>query len=406
MKNRSKAKYKVMMIEPLGDGGIAHYAYNLINALFKKGEDVQLVTAKEYEFDFEKPDSFKVSNIMFRTASILSKRISWFNRETKLPSIVRRIIKMFEYPVNIAEIISAAIIRKIDIVHFQSVNLIEIIAVIAFRMVNRKVVFTIHNVMPRHQKLCFYHKFLYRIMYYLCHEIIIHSEKGREEIVDLYGVCIQKISVIPHGDYKFFLPEKQLSAEEAKSILGLGIENRTILFFGAIRENKGLKSILLAIPYIKEQIPDVRLMIVGEPIDNYNFYKTVIDETHIRNEVFEKLDYVPNEDVALYFSAGDLIVLPYHEITQSGILQIAYAFGKPVVATDLGGFREAVENGQNGYLVPLNNIQLLAERCIEILADKEKKIRMGAYSRFLSDTRFSWDSIADKTIEVYRKCVA
>jgi len=159
-------------------------------------------------------------------------------------------------------------------------------------------------------------------------------------------------------------------------------------------------------PYIKEQIPEVRLMIVGEPMESYGAYKAVIDEQQIKNEVFEKLDYVPNEDVALYFFAGDLIVLPYHEITQSGILQIAYAFGKPVVATDLGGFREAIENGQNGYLVPLNNIQLLAERCVEILADKEKQKRMGEYSRFLSDTRFAWDSIADKTIGVYRKCMA
>lgn len=394
------------MIEPLGDGGIAHYSFNLLNALFQKGEDVQLATAKEYEFDCKRPVLFDVSNIMFRTASVLSKRISWFNRETKLPSIIRRIIKLVEYPINIVEIMSRAIIRDIDIVHFQSVNLVEIIGVVAFRMLKRKVIFTIHNVMPRHQKLYFYHKFLYRVMYYLCHEIIIHSEKGREEIIDLYGVNINKISVIPHGDYKFFLPEKQLSTNEAKSILGFTPENKTILFFGAIRENKGLKNILLAMPYIKEQIPEVRLMIVGEPMESYGAYKAVIDEQQIKNEVFEKLDYVPNEDVALYFFAGDLIVLPYHEITQSGILQIAYAFGKPVVATDLGGFREAIENGQNGYLVPLNNIQLLAERCVEILADKEKQKRMGEYSRFLSDTRFAWDSIADKTIGVYRKCMA
>jgi len=394
------------MIEPLGDGGIAHYSFNLLNALFQKGEDVQLATAKEYEFDCKRPVLFDVSNIMFRTASVLSKRISWFNRETKLPSIIRRIIKLVEYPINIVEIMSRAIIRDIDIVHFQSVNLVEIIGVVAFRMLKRKVIFTIHNVMPRHQKLYFYHKFLYRVMYYLCHEIIIHSEKGREEIIDLYGVNINKISVIPHGDYKFFLPEKQLSTNEAKSILGFTPENKTILFFGAIRGNKGLKNILLAMPYIKEQIPEVRLMIVGEPMESYGAYKAVIDEQQIKNEVFEKLDYVPNEDVALYFFAGDLIVLPYHEITQSGILQIAYAFGKPVVATDLGGFREAIENGQNGYLVPLNNIQLLAERCVEILADKEKQKRMGEYSRFLSDTRFAWDSIADKTIGVYRKCMA
>ena len=394
------------MIEPLGDGGIAHYSFNLLNALCKKSEEVQLVTAKEYEFNNKKPISFNVSNKMFRIASYLSKKISWFNKETKIPSIVRRIIKLIEYPINIIEILYATISKNVDIVHLQSVNLVEIIAVIGFRLINRKVVFTIHNVMPRHQKLYFYHKFLYRVMYSFCHEVIIHSEKGKEEIIELYKVRHKKISVIPHGDYKFFIPENQLSKAEAKSILGFAEEDKTILFFGAIRENKGLKNILLAMPYIKEQIPDVRLMIVGEPLENYNSYKDIIDEKQIRNEVFEKLDYVPNEEVALYFFAGDIVVLPYHEITQSGILQIAYAFAKPVVATDLGGFREAIENGQNGYLVPLNDIQSLAERCVEILTDKEKLKRMGEYSRCLSDTRFSWDSIADKTIEVYKKCMA
>jgi glycosyltransferase involved in cell wall biosynthesis len=398
--------YKIMMIEPLGDGGIAHYSFNLLNALIKKGERVQLVTAKNYEFENNRLTTFKVSNKMFRIVSYLVKRFPWIDKETRIPSIVRRIIKLIEYPINVIELLYGIIIEKIDIVHFQSVNLIELIAVIGSRMIGGKVVFTIHNVMPRHQKLYLYHKFIYRMMYSLCHKIIIHSEKGKEEIIDLYKVSSEKIHVIPHGDYKFFIPEKQISKAEAKSILGFTEDVKTILFFGAIRPNKGLKDILLALPYIKEQVSNVMLMIVGEMMENYNSYREVIVEKQIRNEVFEKLDYVPNEDVAFYFFAADLVVLPYKEITQSGILQIAYAFGKPVVATDLGGFREAIEDGQNGYLVPLNNIQVLAERCVEILTDKEKLKKMGDYSRLLSDNKFSWDSIADKTIEVYKRCIA
>jgi D-inositol-3-phosphate glycosyltransferase len=406
MNKTMKTERKIMMIEPLGDGGIAHYSFNLLNALIKRGEQTQLFTAKNYEFENDKLTTFEVSNKMFRIVSYLIKKNSWIDKETRVPSIVRRIVKLIEYPINVVELLLEKIFKQIDIVHFQSVNLIELIAVIGSRIIGARVVFTIHNVMPRHQKLYFYHKFLYRIMYSLCNEIIIHSEKGKEEIIDFYKVSHQKINVIHHGDYKFFIPEKQVSKAEAKSTLGIAEKSKTILFFGAIRENKGLKNILLALPFIKKRIPDLKLMIVGEPLENYNSYKEIIIEQKIQNEVFEKLDYVPNDDVALYFFAADIVVLPYNEITQSGILQIAYAFGKPVVATDLGGFREAIEDDQNGYLVPLDDVKKLGERCVEILIDKDKLHRMGEYSRFLSDTKYSWDSIADKTIEVYKKCLA
>lgn len=405
MNDSKKNLMRVMIFEPLGDGGITHYTYNLIKVLNERLESVILFTAKNYEFNSENI-AFIVYKKMFRFAFFLIRIMPWLKKETSVPSIIRRVLKLFEYPINSIEAILITFSNNINIVHFQSINLIELIMVIGTRIINKKVVYTIHNVMPRHQKLYFYHRFLYRIMYSLCNEVIIHSEKGKEEIIDLYRVRPNKIHVIPHGDYKFFILGKQLSNAEAKIGLGMNKDCKTILFFGAIRENKGLKYILEALPYIKNRVPHIKLMIVGEPWENYSSYKKIIIEKNIEKEVYEKLDYVPNEEVYQYFFAADLVALPYNEITQSGILQIAYAFGKPVVATDLGGFREAIEDGQNGYLVPLNDTQALAERCIEILIDNEKIKRMGYYSRFLSDTKFSWDSIADKTMEVYKKCLA
>ena len=88
---------------------------------------------------------------------------------------------------------------------------------------------------------------------------------------------------------------------------------------------------------------------------------SIINERNIGNQVVEKLEYIDNNEIATYFFAADVVVLPYNEVTQSGVLQIAYAFGKPVVATCLGGFKEAVENGKNGFLVPPNNAKMLAE---------------------------------------------
>jgi D-inositol-3-phosphate glycosyltransferase len=395
---------KIMMIETLGDGGIAHYTYNLLNALVSKPENVCLFTTKKYEFANEYLQ-FKVYKRMFRVASYIIRKIPALNEETTLPSIIRRTIKVMEYPINTIEALLLTLFKKIKIVHLQSVNLVELLMITAFKLFNRKVIYTIHNVMPRHGQLKNYHVLIYRLMYLLCDQIIIHSEKGKDEIIELFKVNKNKIHVIPHGDYKFFVPEKGLSKKQAKHRLGISSDTKTLLFFGAIRENKGLRNILVALPEIKKRIDNVKLLIVGEPWEDYGKYKKVIAEKQIEKDVFEKLDYVPNEDVPLYFFATDVVVLPYNEITQSGILQIAYAFGKPVVAADLGGFREAVEDGKNGYLVPLADTEKLAEKCIDILSDDKNLEKMGTYSRYLSDTKYSWDSIATKTKHVYELCL-
>jgi len=392
------------MIESIGDGGIAHYAYNLINKLAEKGLDVTLLTGKRYELS-EMPRRFKLCNRMFRIAAYVLKRWPVLDQESGAPAVLRRAIKVMEYPLNTLEAVFHVLSENVRIVHLQSVNLIELMMVIAFRIAGRKVVYTIHNVMPRHQKLRFYHRVLYRALYSLCHELIINSAKGREEVVELFRVSRRKNRVMPHRDYKCLVPAEPIPKEKAKEALGLEKNCRTILFFGAIRESKGLDSILRALPAIKSRVGGVKLLIVGEPWENYEKYKKLIRENKLEEQVLERLDYVPNQEVPLYFFATDLVVLPYREITQSGILQMAYAFAKPVVATDLGGFREAIEEGKNGCLVPVGDIQALAEKCSLVLADEESIQRMGEHSRRLADERFSWDLIAERTIrEVYGAC--
>ena len=119
--------------------------------------------------------------------------------------------------------------------------------------------------------------------------------------------------------------------------------------------------------------------------------------------IFEKLDYVANDEVSLYFFASDIVVLPYKSITQSGVLQIAYAFGKPVVATDLAGFSEAVVEGKNGYLFSYEDTQALSNILINLISDEAKIERMGDFSFFLSNNEFDWGKIANKTTLMYNQ---
>ncbi len=106
---------------------------------------------------------------------------------------------------------------------------------------------------------------------------------------------------------------------------------------------------------------NIKLIIAGEPCEKFDRYNKIIEREHLHEVVLTRLEYIDINDVSLYFTASDVVALPYHEVTGSGVLQIAYAFGKPVVATNLEGFRESVVDGQNGYLVPEKDPRSLAE---------------------------------------------
>jgi glycosyltransferase involved in cell wall biosynthesis len=391
---------KVMMIEPLGDGGITHYTYNLLHALSANENELFLYTSKEYEFK-DNDVKFQVYNKMFRLAYMLIKLFPWLSKEYTIPNTIRRFVKLLEYPFNVMESVVLIYLKRIPLVHFQTVNLIELAMILAYKIFNIKVVFTIHNVKPRHQDFKFYHPFLYKLMYRLCDHIIIHSKQGMFDVMRLFSVKQEKISVIPHGDYKFFTQNGKMSKKTAKIKLGLSDQDRTILFFGAIRKNKGLDQIILALPSIIDRLRSAKLLIVGEPCEDYSKYKNMIVKNNLSQFVYEKLDYIENNQVYQYFLAADLVVLPYHEITQSGVLQIAYAFSKPVVASAIGGFLESIIEGKNGYLVPPGDTASLASKVSDVLEDRDKIKRMGDYSRYLSDSQYSWDSIAEKTFSVY-----
>jgi len=130
----------------------------------------------------------------------------------------------------------------------------------------------------------------------------------------------------------------------------LGLTRPTMLFFGYVRAYKGLAYLLRAMPMILEHV-DVDLLVVGEFYDDRARYDRIIDELGIGERVRIVAEHVPDESVADYFGAADVVVLPYVSATQSGITQIAFAFGLPVISTNVGGLPEVVREGETGYIV-------------------------------------------------------
>lgn len=201
-------------------------------------------------------------------------------------------------------------------------------------------------------------------------------------------------AVLPRGNIrKTFLPTYDMfdlytpSHEEAKRRLGISSEEKTILFFGFVRRYKGLRYLLEGMPHVLNRVP-VRLLIVGEFWEEEQPYIEAIDRLGIRQHVSVVNAYVPNEEVGLYFAAANVVVLPYLEATQSGVLQMAYAFGKPVIVTSAGGLAEVVRDGETGLVVPPKDSSALAEA---ILRYFEKELEVPFARKIAQDKdTFSW----------------
>ena len=140
----------------------------------------------------------------------------------------------------------------------------------------------------------------------------------------------------------------------------------------------------------------LRLLVVGEFYGDENIYRKQLADLGLAKNVSVYSEYVPNEDVGKYFSASDVIVLPYVSATQSGIVQIAYQFDKPVIATDVGGLAEVVLDKKTGFIVPPENPNALTDAVVRFYKEKrEPKFRANIMRE---KKNYSW-SVLVKGIE-------
>ncbi|MCS7302317.1 MAG: glycosyltransferase family 4 protein [Candidatus Kapabacteria bacterium] len=174
--------------------------------------------------------------------------------------------------------------------------------------------------------------------------------------------------------------------EAAKAALGLR-DGRVVLFFGYIRPYKGLATLLDA--FAQVQLPNTTLMIVGECYENPQHYQNRIAASSARERIRWIAEYVPNEHVPLYYTAADIVVLPYYSGTQSGVQRIAFAFGKPVVVTDVGGLAEEVRAYGAGLVVPPRNASALADAIEQLLSNAKLREQCAQGARVAAEqTRF------------------
>jgi len=177
---------------------------------------------------------------------------------------------------------------------------------------------------------------------------------------------------------------------QARARLGLPEGDHVLLFFGFVRRYKGLRYLLQALPEVRAQVP-VHLLVAGEFWEDEQIYTEMIAHLGLQEHVTLLNRYIPNEEVTLYFSAADVLVLPYLEATQSGVVQLAFGFERPVIATQVGGLAETVEHNGTGLIVPPGDVQALVRAIVDYFRENMGP-RFQEQIRQVKD-RFAWEHL-------------
>jgi glycosyltransferase involved in cell wall biosynthesis len=245
-----------------------------------------------------------------------------------------------------------------------------------------------------------------KIQYQLSDHIFVHTEKMKSELREDFGIREQAISVIPFG-INNTAPNTDLTPTQAKHRLGVRDGEKSILFFGSIRPYKGLVGLVAAFERIAAQDANYRLIIAGEPKRGSEKYWDDIQKTISCNiqsgRVMQNIRYIPDEETELYFKAADVLVLPYTHIFQSGVLFLAYSFGLPVIATDVGSLRDELIEGWTGFLCKPGDPDDLA-KTIEKYFESDLFKGLDARRQQIRDyanERHSWQTIGELTRNVY-----
>lgn len=259
------------------------------------------------------------------------------------------------------------------------------------RMLGIKVIWEVHNILPHNwteSDRTISRRFVER-----ADGLILHDRQDLDRIREL--LCIDPVKphvVAPHGNF-IGSYRNDMTRDAARSKLGIGMDEKVLLCFGFIRKNRGYEYLMDAL----ERTEGISLVIAGR-IEDKDVHREIVRRADGNPGVRIFTGWIPDDDVQLYFNACDVVVLPYTEITTSGVLPLAYSFGKPVITTSIGGMNNMVTR-KTGRVVPPKDSARLAEAIRGIFCENTEE--MGKFAFLFAEENLSWDRNIDAMIDLY-----
>jgi glycosyltransferase involved in cell wall biosynthesis len=365
---------KIMLFEAGGYGATFQYTHNLANALAERDHHVALATGLKFET--------KGYPVLYDAHLAFDRFIP---RPIRLFSLLRSVHTL-----------------QPDIVHIQGHLHPDIYLLIwkTLRLVSKaKLIYTAQDILPKTMRK--HHPWALKRIYGSASHIFVNARQNKQKLLELFPhVKPDKITVIQIANLTAFLP-----VHVNLQPMDIPKNVKVALFFGIIEPRKGLMTLIRAFAKVLDQVPEAFLYVVGKVFEDVEPYFEEIKHLNLGNRVKFRNEYIPLEEIPTLFAYADVFVAPYLDGWNSGAIATAFAHGKPVIATNIGGFSEVIEHGQSGLLVAPGDEKELAEAITCILKDNELRRRMSEEAR-IEGEKHSWAQIAKKIEDVYLSVIS
>lgn len=353
------------------------YDHALAGALARRGAEVDLITSRFPHGSVPACEGYRARELFYRTAARLAPH-SAGRTAAKLAAHVPGMLRL------------RAATRHADIVHFQWLAVPQLD--VALLPPRRPRVLTAHDVLPREPRpgqLAAARRILRTV-----DAVVVHSEHGAARLRAEAGVPSERIHVIPHGAFDHLTRQAD---EQPLPVELAAVEAPVILFFGLVRPYKGADVLIEAF----REVEGAELWIVGMPRMSLEPLRELAARAPGTVRFVPR--YVADAEIPALMRRADLVVLPYREIDQSGVLYTALAFGRPLVLSTVGGFAEIAERHGAAELVPPGDTTALAAALRALLADPQRRATLGAAAAGAAAGPYSWDTVAGRTLALYEE---
>jgi len=374
---------KVAIIDTLGEheGSFHFYTFGQCIGLINNNIDVSLYTNNKT----------KNPNI---------NKLKFYNYYNNLFSSSFKLVSGFRWIIGSLKSIIHARISNISFFHFHIfyINILVVFNILLVKILFGKVVVTIHDVHSFSNQVRV--SFAKKVFYALTDLILTHNKFSKNEITKIISGPLN-IHIVPHGNYLPFINiEKDKSKSKKK--LNLPENKRIILFFGLIKEVKGLEVLLKSLREVVDKHKDIRLLIAGKTWKNdFSRYQKIIDDEKLNDYCILHTKFIPQSLVKYYYAASDLVVLPYKRIYQSGVLMMTLSYNKPVLVSDLPPLTEVINDKFNGYVFKSEDSENLTRKLNEIFFESEKLLDISNQGFKEVKEKFDWNSIGYLTDKAY-----
>ena len=371
---------KVLLIDQIAKVNYK-YTFPLANGLVKSGCEVLLVIDQKKEKE-----------------NCICERINYFNTDEKG---ISKLDKLKNYICSYRKIENLIKNNNFDVLHTEwfSFSPIDYYYIKKFkRQYGVRYVSTVHDILPFNSK--FYDMPFHEKLYELADSVILQAPGNVQRFAELFPQYKEKTVMIPHGHMLDYV--ETVDKEVSRKKLDIPLNKIVILFFGQIKKVKGVDLLLKALVKLKDKCPDIFVVIAGSIWQSdFTECQRIIEENDFSNCLRTDIKYIPDEEVKYYYSAADACVLPYTDVYQSGVIQLAYGYQKAVIASNLPAFTQFVKENETGFIAKSGDVESLVQAMERAVIKKDSLNQIGKSGYELVKDKLNWDDLARR---IFNEC--